>query len=78
MNIVETSEDKKFNDMLQVLAAAHLDGERAAIVRVSAHLDGVIRHVVRSELSAAEIIELLQVESQKLHDVGLSIGGATC
>lgn len=78
MDITSKHEDKRFKEMLQVLTAARRDGERTAIVKVSCHLDKIICHVVRSELSAVEIVELLQVESRKLHDAGLGIGGASC
>jgi hypothetical protein len=72
------NEEKKISEFNTLLDMARREGVRDTAVQISSHLDGLICHVVRSELSAVEIVELLQVESQKLHNAGLGIGGASC
>ncbi|STF42813.1 Uncharacterised protein [Escherichia coli] len=38
------------------------------------HLDAMIRHITKAELSRVEIVELLSQESEKFHNIGLSRG----
>ncbi|HEY1843669.1 MAG TPA: DUF2732 family protein [Buttiauxella sp.] len=75
MELSEGQQVKKLNSLLE---AARNEGAKITAVKISSHLDGLICHVVRNELSAVEIVELLQVESRKLHNAGLGIGGASC
>ncbi|MBY7542758.1 DUF2732 family protein, partial [Escherichia marmotae] len=42
--------------------------------RFSSHLDTMIRHITKAELSRVEIVELLSQESEKFHNIGLSRG----
>ena len=45
-----------------------------AATRFSSHLDAMIRHITKAELSRVEIVELLSQESEKFHNIGLSRG----
>lgn len=55
------------NDAInKALADAKVD----SCVRFSAHLDGLIRHITKEELSSIEIVELLHQESLRFHTAG--------
>ncbi|EMV1340703.1 DUF2732 family protein [Escherichia coli O30/O9:H25] len=45
-----------------------------AATRFSSHLDAMIRHITKAELSRVEIVEMLSQESEKFHNIGLSRG----
>ena len=57
-----------------ILQQARADAQADAAVRCSSHLDGLIRHITKAELSRVEIVELLSQESEKFHNIGLSRG----
>lgn len=55
-----------------LLTHARAEARADAAVKYSSHIDGLIRHITKNELSGVEIVELLHQESQKLHKSGLS------
>ncbi|MNE33062.1 hypothetical protein D3C80_1267070 [compost metagenome] len=63
----------KFSLLLQ---QARTEAQADAATRFSSHIDGLIRHIASCELNRVEIVELLQQESVKFHNVGLNRGEA--
>ncbi|WP_449550306.1 DUF2732 family protein [Lelliottia amnigena] len=61
----------KFSLLLQ---QARTEAQVDAATRFSSHIDGLIRHIASRELNRVEIVELLQQESVKFHNVGLNRG----
>ena len=53
---------------------ARTEAQVDAATRFSSHLDAMIRHITKAELSRVEIVELLSQESEKFHNIGLSRG----
>ncbi|HBD6004665.1 TPA: DUF2732 family protein, partial [Escherichia coli] len=53
---------------------ARTEAQADAATRFSSHLDTMIRHITKAELSRVEIVELLSQESEKFHNIGLSRG----
>ncbi|WP_254902744.1 DUF2732 family protein [Cedecea sp. NFIX57] len=60
---------KLLNDAISKSLA---DAKADSCARFSAHLDGLIRHITKEELSSIEIIELLHHESLKFHSAGFT------
>lgn len=48
------------------------DAKADSCTRFSSHLDGLIRHITKEELSSVEIIELLHQESLRFHAAGFT------
>lgn len=59
-----------------LLLQARTEAQADAATRFSSHIDGLIRHIASRELNRVEIVELLQQESVKFHNVGLNRGEA--
>ncbi|EMD9722018.1 DUF2732 family protein [Escherichia coli] len=57
-----------------MLQQARIEAQADAATRFSSHLDAMIRHITKAELSRVEIVELLSQESEKFHNIGLSRG----
>ncbi|WHQ17735.1 DUF2732 family protein [Edwardsiella anguillarum] len=69
MHTVTGKQRSKFSLMLQQVRT---EAQADAATRFSSHLDGLIRHIAGAELSRVEIVELLNQESIKFHNIGLS------
>ena len=67
------NQSSKFSLLLQ---QARTEAQADAATRFSSHIDGLIRHIASRELNRVEIVELLQQESVKFHNVGLNRGEA--
>jgi hypothetical protein len=63
----------KFSLLLQ---QARAEAQVDAATRFSSHIDGLILHIASRELNRVEIVELLQQESVKFHNIGLNRGEA--
>ncbi|HDS8251670.1 TPA: DUF2732 family protein [Escherichia coli] len=57
-----------------LLQQARTEAQADVATRFSFHLDAMIRHITKAELSRVEIVELLSQESEKFHNIGLSRG----
>ncbi|EIO1982474.1 DUF2732 family protein [Salmonella enterica] len=57
-----------------LLQQARTEAQADAATRFSSHLDAMISHITKAELSRVEIVELLSQESEKFHNIGLSRG----
>lgn len=69
--------DRTGNATIAELLQQVVNEERTnAATRFSSHIDGLIRHIACRELNKVEIVELLQQESVKFHNVGLNRGEA--
>lgn len=71
MHTVSESQCGKYALLLQ---QARTEAQADAATRFSSHLDAMIRHITKAELSRVEIVELLSQESEKFHNIGLSRG----
>ena len=54
-----------------LLHQARTEAQADAATRFSSHLDAMIRHITKAELSR---VEMLSQESEKFHNIGLSRG----
>lgn len=61
-----------------IISQVRDEAQANAAVKYSSHIDGLIRHITRNELSSVEIVELLHHESQKLHEAGLNYRRGSC
>lgn len=71
MHTVSENQCGKYALLLQ---QARTEAQADAATRFSSHLDAMIRHITKAELSRVEIVELLSQESEKFHNIGLSRG----
>ncbi|AGH75433.1 hypothetical protein ETAC_16560 [Edwardsiella piscicida C07-087] len=69
MHTVTGRQCDKLSLMLQ---QARAEAQTDAAIRFSSHLDSLIRHIAGAELSRVEIVELLNQESIRFHNIGLS------
>ncbi|WP_431296782.1 DUF2732 family protein [Rahnella sp. PAMC 25559] len=54
-----------------MLQQARNEARNDAAVSFSSHLDALISHAIKDDLNKVEILELLQQESVRFHNVGL-------
>ncbi len=66
MHTVSENQCGKYALMLQ---QARTEAQADAATRFSSHLDAMIRHITKAELSRVEIVELLSQESAKFHNL---------
>lgn len=59
-------------NLKKLFAQATVDAQLVTATRFASALDSLIAHICKSEMSRAEIIELLGQESAKLHNSILS------
>ncbi|MEW5560236.1 DUF2732 family protein [Enterobacter asburiae] len=57
-----------------LLQQAKAEAQADAATQFSSHLDRLIRHIANRDLNRVEIVELLNQESVKFHNVGLTRG----
>ena len=62
MHTVSENQCGKYALLLQ---QARTEAQADAATRFSSHLDAMIRHITKAELSRVEIVELLSQESEK-------------
>ena len=60
------------DNLKELFAQATVDAQLVTATRFASALDSLIAHICKSEMSRAEIIELLGQESAKLHNSILS------
>lgn len=60
------------NDTKAMLARTSTEAQLVTATRFASALDSLIAHICKSEMSRAEIIELLGQESEKLHNAILN------
>ena len=71
---MHTVTGKQRGNFSLILQQARTEAQADAATRFSSHLDAMIRHITKAELSRVEIVELLSQESEKFHNIGLSRG----
>ncbi|MDF8985243.1 DUF2732 family protein [Escherichia coli] len=71
---MHTVSENKCGKYALLLQQARTEAQADAATRFSSHLDVMIRHITKAELSRVEIVELLSQESEKFHNIGLSRG----
>ena len=69
MHTVSENQSCKYAIMLH---QARNESKTDAATRSTTHLDAMIRHITKAELSRVEIVELLSQESAKFHNLGLN------
>lgn len=56
------------SNMKALLAQATVEAQQVTATRFASALDSLIAHICKSEMNRTEIIELLEQESEKIHN----------